>query len=286
MFSGNLDRNIMDFMNDEEELLITFDKDSVKDTHIAASEDKTLVNISFTPNHSELEAFIDKEYDKYVVWRNNNRLLSKDTSSTNECITVSSTFSNTKVSTGCLKSPINTESSTNSNSDSNGAISNGTGKRYHDGENSFCSFFMKDIKFLRSEISFQMKLLKVYLYQNQCYITRIFFLVSQNKLKILIKTSIKKLLIQSKFYRDMYKMINEKDLSINQSNLDEDLPTGNMLSTLAPNQNDIKICRVINESVDNSSNRTKVNRADGILCTVNKNFANTATNEFFNTVNK
>ena len=35
MFSGNLDRNIMDFMNDKEELLITFEKDTVED---AASE--------------------------------------------------------------------------------------------------------------------------------------------------------------------------------------------------------------------------------------------------------
>ena len=31
MFSGNLDRNIMDFMNDKEELLITFEKDTVED---------------------------------------------------------------------------------------------------------------------------------------------------------------------------------------------------------------------------------------------------------------
>ena len=38
MFSGNLDRNIMDFMNDEEEPLITFEKDTVQDVHIAASE--------------------------------------------------------------------------------------------------------------------------------------------------------------------------------------------------------------------------------------------------------
>ena len=38
MFCGNLDRNIMDFMNDEEELLITFEKDTIKDVHITASE--------------------------------------------------------------------------------------------------------------------------------------------------------------------------------------------------------------------------------------------------------
>ena len=38
MFSGNLDRNIIDFMNDKEELLITFEKDTFEDVHVAASE--------------------------------------------------------------------------------------------------------------------------------------------------------------------------------------------------------------------------------------------------------
>ena len=42
----------------------------------------------------------------------------------------------------------------------------------------------------------------------------------------------------------------------------------------------------MNEFVCNSSNRTKVNPTDDILCTVNNNFVNTANNEFFNTVNK
>ena len=42
----------------------------------------------------------------------------------------------------------------------------------------------------------------------------------------------------------------------------------------------------MNESVGNSSNRTKVNATDDILCTVNNNFVNTANNKFFNTVNK
>ena len=124
MFSGNLDRNIMDFMNDEEELLITFEKDTVEDAHIAASEGTLLINISVNPNLSELEAFIDKKYDEYVVWRNNNSLSSKDTSSGSECVTVYGTFNN-KVSTGYLKSPISTESSTNNNSVSNDAISRG-----------------------------------------------------------------------------------------------------------------------------------------------------------------
>ena len=39
----------MDFMNDEEELLITFEKDTVEDAHIAASEGIPLINISVTP---------------------------------------------------------------------------------------------------------------------------------------------------------------------------------------------------------------------------------------------
>ena len=82
--------------------MITFEKDTVDDAYIAASEDIALINITTTPNLSKLEAFIDKEYDEYVVWNNNNSLLSKDTSSASECVTVYGTFNNTKVSTGCL----------------------------------------------------------------------------------------------------------------------------------------------------------------------------------------
>ena len=67
----------MDFLSDEEELLIAFEKDTVEDAHIAASEGKPLINISVTQNLKELMTFIDKEYDEYVVWRNNS-LLSKD----------------------------------------------------------------------------------------------------------------------------------------------------------------------------------------------------------------
>ena len=74
MFSGKLGRNIMDFMNDEEELLITFEKDTIEDAHIAASEVRPLTNISVTTKLNELEAFIDKEYDEYVAWSNNNRV--------------------------------------------------------------------------------------------------------------------------------------------------------------------------------------------------------------------
>ena len=76
---------------------------------------------------------------------------------------------------------------------------------------------------------------------------------------------------------DVAKMIKEKNDSFKQLNFDEDLSTRNTLSTLAPKQNDIKICDVMNESVDCSPNRTKVsNPADHILCTVNSNFVNTA----------
>ena len=60
MFSENLDRNVIDFMNDEEELLISFEKDTVEEAHIAAGEVIPLINISVTPNLSELEAFIVK----------------------------------------------------------------------------------------------------------------------------------------------------------------------------------------------------------------------------------
>ena len=82
--------------------MINFEKYTVDDAHIAASEDIALINITTTPNLSKLEAFIDKEYDEYVVWNNNNSLLSKDTSSPSECVTVYGTFNNTKVNTGCL----------------------------------------------------------------------------------------------------------------------------------------------------------------------------------------
>ena len=62
MFSGNIDRTIMDFLNDDEELLITFEKDTVEDAYTAAKEDAPLVNMKVTPNLSELEASIDEEY--------------------------------------------------------------------------------------------------------------------------------------------------------------------------------------------------------------------------------
>ena len=47
----------MDFMKDKEELLITFEKDTVGDAHITTSKDTPLINISVSPNLSELEAF-------------------------------------------------------------------------------------------------------------------------------------------------------------------------------------------------------------------------------------
>ena len=140
--------------------MITFEKDTVEDAHIAASEGMPLVNMKVTPNLSELEVFIDKEYDEYLVWRNNKSLLSKHTSSASECVTVCGTFNNTKVSTGCLKSPITTESSTNNNSDSNNAISSGACERYRNGENCLFSFVMEEIKFSRSEINLKNETIK------------------------------------------------------------------------------------------------------------------------------
>ena len=158
MFSGNLDRRIMDFMNDEEELLLTFEKDIVQDAHIAPGEGIPLINISVAPNLSELEAFIDKESDEYVVWRNNNSLLSKNTSSASDCVTVYGTFNNTKVSTGCLKSAVSTESSNNNNPGLNDAMSSGACESYHSGENCLFSFLMEE--FLRSEINFKNEIIK------------------------------------------------------------------------------------------------------------------------------
>ena len=193
----------MDFMNDEEELLITFEKDTVEDVHIAASEVTQLINISDTPNLSELEAFIDKEYDEYVVWRNNNSVLSKNTPSASECVTVYGTFNNTKVTTGCLKSAMSTESSTNNNPGSNDAISSGECERYHNGDNFLCSFLMEEIKFLRNEIKFKNEIIKSLFTSKSMLHNEQFFLITQSKLKIVIKTSIKKLIIQRKFYRDM-----------------------------------------------------------------------------------
>ena len=97
--------------------------------------------------HGELEAFIDKEFDEYVVWRNNNSLISKDTSSVSECVTVCGTFNNTKVSTGSLKSHISTESSTNSNSGLSNEISSGACEKYHNGDNCLCFFLWKKSSF-------------------------------------------------------------------------------------------------------------------------------------------
>ena len=143
----------MDFVNDEEELLITFEKDVTEDAHIAASEGMHLINISVTSNLSEL--FSNKEDDEHVLRRTKKKLLSMDTSSASECVTVYGTLNNTKVSAGCLKSPISTEPSTNNNSGSNDAISSGAYERYHNGQNCLCSFLMEEIKFLRSKINFE-----------------------------------------------------------------------------------------------------------------------------------
>ena len=96
MFSEKLDRNAMDFKYNEEELQITFEKDTVEEAHIATSEDTPLINISVTPKLSDLGDFIDKEYYKYVTWRGK-KFPSNDTSSASEFITVYGTFNNIKL---------------------------------------------------------------------------------------------------------------------------------------------------------------------------------------------
>ena len=128
-----------------------------------------------TPNLSELESFNDKEYDEYVVWKNSSSLLSKNTSSASEYVTVYGTLNNTKVSTGCLESPISTESSTNSNSGSNDAISSGACERYNNGEKCLCSFLTEEIKFLRSEINFKNEIIKSLFTSKSMFHNELFF---------------------------------------------------------------------------------------------------------------
>ena len=53
--------------------------------------------------------------------------------------------------TGCLNSPIITESSTSNSSGSNDAISSGVGEGYHNSENCFWFFLIQEIKFLRAK---------------------------------------------------------------------------------------------------------------------------------------
>ena len=96
-----------------------------------------------------MEHFIEKEYDGNVVWTNSNSLLSKGKSWASESITLHSTSNNTKVSAGCLKSSISTESATNKNTGPNDAISSGANERYQNSNNCLFSFLMDEIKFLR-----------------------------------------------------------------------------------------------------------------------------------------
>ena len=52
--------------------------------------------------------------------------------------------------TGCLNSPISTESSTTNSFGSNDAISSGAGEGYHNNENCLWFFLIQEIKFLRA----------------------------------------------------------------------------------------------------------------------------------------
>ena len=182
-FSGNFNRSIIDFMNDEEKLLITFKKDTVGDTHIAASEGISLINITATPNlrMEEQQQLTLKGY-------------------MSERVTVYDTFNETKVSTSCL---ISTESSTNNNSGSNDAISSVACEKYHNGKHCLCSFLMKEIKFLRGEINFKNEIIKNLFASKSMLDNKHFFLITQSKIKSLIKTSIKELIIQRTFCKGM-----------------------------------------------------------------------------------
>ena len=104
-------------------------------------------------------------------------LLSILSLSGSECVTVYGTFNNTKVSTGWLKSAVSTESSTNNNLGLNDAISSGACERYNiTMVRIVCApFLWKRSNFWGVKLSLKMKLLKVYLHQNQWLKKKWFF---------------------------------------------------------------------------------------------------------------
>ena len=118
------------------------------------------------------------------------------------------------------------------------------------------------------KLTLKIKLLKVYVHQNQCCITNIFFPHNSEQIKNCNKNFNQKTdnsteILQEHVDKasndyDVDEMIKEKNDSFKQLNFDEDLPTRNTLSTLAPKQKDIKICDVMNESNGCSSNRKKL----------------------------
>ena len=63
---------------------------------------------------------------------------------------------------------------------------------------------MEEIKFLRSEINFKQKIIKsLFTLKSMLHNEQFFLLITQNKLKTLMKTPIKKLITQRKVYMDM-----------------------------------------------------------------------------------
>ena len=129
-------------------------------------------------------------------------------------------------------------------------------------------FLWKTSNFWRVKLTLKIKLLKVYLHQNQCCITNIFFPHNSEQIKNCNKNFNQKTdnsteILQEHVDKasndyDVEKWLKKKNDSVKQLNFDEDLPTRNMLWALAPKQNEIKICDVMNESVSCFSNRTKL----------------------------
>ena len=62
---------------------------------------------------------------------------------------------------------------------------------------------MKEIKFLRGEINFKNEIIKSLFAPKSMLHNKHFFLITQNKIKSLIKTSIKELIIQRTFCKGM-----------------------------------------------------------------------------------
>ena len=138
---------------------------------------------------------------------------------------------------------MSTESFTNSNSGSNDAISSGACEGYHNGENCLCPFLMEEIKFLRNGINFKNEIIKSLFTSKSMLHNETFFSHNSEQIRN----------FNENFYQNTYnskeilqghvdkpsndynvdKMIKEKNVSVNQLNLDEDFPTKNMLSTLA-----------------------------------------------------
>ena len=76
LFYGDLDRNIMDFMNDEEELLLLLKRIPLR-MHILQLV-KIFLLLTLQPPLTSVswKRLLIKKYDGYVAWKNNKSLLS------------------------------------------------------------------------------------------------------------------------------------------------------------------------------------------------------------------